>query len=186
MPSPCCAVPEPPAAGSSFLGSFARAAPAALHPVQLQPRLHLAFAPHSPPCRASDAMRCQAPRLVPVPLVRPFASPLLRPLLTSRSGSSPSPFQAQARSPQVRTRSFPAQPPDLRRPSLGHNGFAVSCPLALLDVASYPVLVHRLAVSLHASSPRSVALTQLRFALLAVASSQADFHRQDRAHAGRT
>jgi len=36
----------------------------------------------------------------------------------------------------------------------GHNSFAVVCPLALIDNAFYPVLVHRLAVSLHASSPR--------------------------------
>jgi hypothetical protein len=40
--------------------------------------------------------------------------------------------------------------------------------------------------TLHASSPRSVALTQLRFTCLAVASSAEDLHLQDRAHAGRT
>jgi len=39
---------------------------------------------------------------------------------------------------------------------------------------------------LHASFPRSVTLTQLRFASLAVASSREDLHLQDRAHAGRT
>lgn len=39
---------------------------------------------------------------------------------------------------------------------------------------------------LHASFPRSVALTQLRFACLAVASSAGDSHPEDRAHAGRT
>jgi hypothetical protein len=69
------------------------------------------------------------------------------------------PFRHKARSPQVRTRSFPAQPPDLRRLILGHESFAVVCPLALIGIASYPVLVHRLAE---------------------------DFHLQDRAHAGRT
>ncbi len=56
------------------------------------------------------------------------------------------PFRREARSPQVRTHSFIAQPPDLRHHSLGHKGFAVSCPLALLDSAFYPVLVHRLAI----------------------------------------
>ena len=56
------------------------------------------------------------------------------------------PFRREARSPQVRTHSFIAQPPDLRRLSLGHKGFAVSCPLALLDSAFYPVLVHRRAI----------------------------------------
>ena len=58
--------------------------------------------------------------------------------------------------------------------------------LALIDVASYPVLVHRLTVALLASSPRLVTLTQLRFTSLAVVSSREDFHLQDRAHAGRT
>jgi hypothetical protein len=48
--------------------------------------------------------------------------------------------------------------------------------------ASYPVLVHRLAVSLHASSPHSVTLVQLRFVSSAVVNSREDFHLQDRAH----
>lgn len=47
--------------------------------------------------------------------------------------------------------------PDLRRRRLGHRGFAVIGPLAPLGTASYPVLVHRRAVSLPASSPRMVA-----------------------------
>ena len=71
---------------------------------------------------------------------------LLRPLLTSRSSSHCRPFRHQARSPQVRTHSFIAQPPDLRRPTLGHKSFAVSCPLALGGNALYPVLVHRLTI----------------------------------------
>jgi len=71
---------------------------------------------------------------------------LLRPLLTSRSSLRCRPFRHKARSPQVRTHSFIAQPPDLRRLSFGHKGFAVSCPLALLDSAFYPVFVHRLAI----------------------------------------
>ena len=41
-------------------------------------------------------------------------------------------------------------------------------------------------LTLRASSPRSVALAQLRFARLAVASSAGDLHPEDRAHAGRT
>lgn len=71
---------------------------------------------------------------------------LLRPLLTSRSSSHCRPFRHKARSPQVRTHSFIAQPPDLRRPTLGHKGFAVHCPLDLVGSAFYPVLVHRLAI----------------------------------------
>ncbi len=119
-------------------------------------------------------------------LLAPRLLQLLRPLLTSRSGSPRRPFRHKARSPQVRTRSFPAQPPHLRRLTLGHKSFAVDSLLALVGNASYPVLVHRLTVSLRASSPRSVALTQLRFTCLAVASSAGDLHPEDRAHAGRT
>ena len=55
-----------------------------------------------------------------------------------------------------------------------------------VDVAWHPVLVHRPAASLPASFPRSVALAQLRFALLAVASLREDFHLRGSAHAGRT
>lgn len=48
-------------------------------------------------------------------LVRPFVKKkLLRPLLTSRSGLHRRPFRHKARSPQVRSQSFTAQPPDLR------------------------------------------------------------------------
>src|SRR5512133_901017 len=69
---------------------------------------------------------------------------------------------------------------------LDHEGFAESCPLALLGSAFYPVLVHRLAASLHASSPHSVALMQLRFASFAVINLRRDFHPQECARAGRT
>ncbi len=69
---------------------------------------------------------------------------------------------------------------------LDHESFAESCPLALLSIAFYPVLVHRLAVSLHASSPHSVTLMQLRFASFAVINLRRDFHLQECARAGRT
>ena len=52
--------------------------------------------------------------------------------------------------------------------------------------ASYPLLVHRLAVSLHASSPHPVSLMQLRFASFAVINLRWDLHPLGRAHAGRT
>ena len=55
-------------------------------------------------------------------------------------------FTDKARSPQVRTHTFIAQPPHLRHPSLGHKSFMVSCPLALLDSAFYAVLVHQLTI----------------------------------------
>ena len=69
---------------------------------------------------------------------------------------------------------------------LDHESFAESCPLALLGSAFYPVLVHRLAASLHASSPHSVTLMQLRFASFAVINLRWDFHPQECARAGRT
>jgi len=96
------------------------------------------------------------------------------------------PFGHKARSPQVRTRSFTAQSPHLRRLALDHKSFAVHCLLALAGAAFYAVRVPRLAASLRASFPRSVTLAQLRFTSLAVVYSREDFHLQDRAHAGRT
>ena len=60
------------------------------------------------------------------------------------------------------------------------------CPLDLLGSAFYPVLVHRLAASLHASSPHSVALMQLRFTSFAVINLRRDLHPQECARAGRT
>ena len=123
--------------------------------------------------------------------VRPFAaaSPqLLRPLLTPRSARLPGcrPFRREARSPQVRTRPFAAPPPDLRRLGLGHRGFAGTRPLAPPGAASHPVPARRPAASLPASSPRSVALPQLRFASLAMACSREDSHLLGHVRAGRT
>ena len=115
-----------------------------------------------------------------------FGLKLLRPLLTSRSGLHRRAFTHKARSPRVRTHSFAAQPPDLRHQSLDHESFAVSRPLALPGSAFYPVLVHQLAASLHASSPHSVTLMQLRFTSFAVINSREDLHLQECARAGRT
>src|SRR6266542_4025544 len=69
---------------------------------------------------------------------------------------------------------------------LDHESFAAIGPLALVGNAFYPVLVHRPAASLHASSPHSVTLMQLRFASLVVINSRWDLHPQECAHAGRT
>src|SRR6185369_14065174 len=119
--------------------------------------------------------------------VRSFATRVAT--TTSADFSAPQlrrPFRRKPRAPQVRTLSFTARPPDLRRLSFGHRSFAVHWPLAPLDAASDPVLVHRPAVSLPASFPRSVALTQLRFASIRMTSFRRDLHPQDSAHAGRT
>ena len=67
-----------------------------------------------------------------------------------------------------------------------HESFAVRCPLALVGGAFYPVLVHRLTASVHASSPHSVAVMQLRFTSFVVTNLRWDLHPQECAHAGRT
>src|SRR5690606_26586150 len=99
---------------------------------------------------------------------------------------TPSPFQALGKGSPGKNALLPCTTAGSTPPCLDHKGFAVSCPLALLGSAFYPVLVHRLAVSLHASFPHSVALMQLRFASFAVINLREDLHLQECAHAGRT
>ena len=142
---------------------------------------------------SSDFCGMASPRRVgvsPSPSFSPSRlAPLLWPLLTSRSADPHGhrrPFRRKARSPRVRPLAFAARPPDLRRLSLGHESFAVTCPLALLSSASYPVPVRRPAASLPASFTPASRSNALRFASLAVTSSREDFHLQVDAHAGRT
>jgi hypothetical protein len=82
---------------------------------------------------------------------------------------------------------FPAQPPDLHRPSFGRESFAFHCTLALLGSASYPVSVRRLdgfATPLLSALPsREVAL---RLASVPTTKFREDFHLQTIAHAGHT
>src|ERR1019366_5052838 len=101
---------------------------------------------------------------------------LLRPRLTSRSGSTPSPFQAQGEISPGKNALLHCTTAGSTPPRLGHQSFANSGSLALPGSALYPVLVHRPAASLHASSPHSVALMQLRFASLAVTCLRRGFH----------
>jgi hypothetical protein len=81
---------------------------------------------------------------------------------------------------------FPAQPPDLHRPSLGRESFAASGPLALLDSASYPISVRRLADSLAASFNGPLTVAALRFTWVATTNSPGDSHPQAIVHAGHT
>ncbi len=99
---------------------------------------------------------------------------------------SPSPFRAQGEISPGKNAILPRTTARFTSPLLVHKSFAESGLLALIGAALYRVLVHRLTVSLHASSPHSVTLMQLRFASVAVDSFREDFHLQDRAHAGRT
>ena len=118
-----------------------------------------------------------------LPLVRPFAGGmasqpshrLLRPRLTSRSGSTPLPFQAQGEISPGKNALLHCTTAGSTPLPLDHESFAVSGPLALVGNAFYPVLVHRPAASLHASSPHSVTLMQLRFASLVVITHDGTF-----------
>lgn len=96
------------------------------------------------------------------------------------------PFRRKARSPRVSAALLHCTTAGSTPPRLDHESFAAFCPLALPGNAFYPVLVHRLAAALHASSPHSVTLMQLRFASLAVINSWRDLHPQVCARAGRT
>ena len=112
--------------------------------------------------------------------------PLLRPRLTSRSGSTPSPFRAQGEISPGKNALLHCTAAGSTPLPVDHESFAVIGPLALVGNAFYPVLVHRPAASLHASFPHSVTLMQLRFASLVVINSRWDLHPQECAHAGRT
>jgi len=125
-----------------------------------------------------------------LPLVRPFGSGsphLLWPLLTSRStDDATSPFQAQGEISPGKNAGLPHTTAGSTPPPFGHKSFAISCSLALDDVASDPVLVHRPVGALHASFSPALADGTLRFASVPVARFRGDFHPQVRAHAGRT
>lgn len=114
------------------------------------------------------------------------ATRLLRPLLTSRSGLAPSGFHPRGEISPGKNALLHCTTAASTPPRLDHGSFAVHGPLAPLGSAFYPVLVHRLAASLHASSPHSVALVQLRFASFAVINLRRDLHPQECVCAGRT
>ena len=120
-------------------------------------------------------------------LVWPFALQLLWPLLTSRSGFFfRHPFRHKARSPQVRTHSFSAQPPDIRHFALvtGASWFLAHSPRLATPLIRFLFIGSQ--IMFRASFPHSVTLVQLRFSSLAVTCSWRDLHPQECAHAGRT
>jgi hypothetical protein len=96
------------------------------------------------------------------------------------------PFRHKARSPQVRTHTFIAQPPHLRHLALVTRASWGIAHSPCLATPSIRFLFIGSRFTLHASFPRSVTLTQLRFTLLTVTSSQRDLRPQVCAHAGRT
>ena len=111
---------------------------------------------------------------------------LLRPLLTSRTSLRCRPFRHKARSPQVRTHTFIAQPPHLRHLALVTRASRFLARSPCLAAPSMWFLFIGSRFMLHASFPHSVALVQLRFTSLTVTSSWRDLHPQVCAHAGRT
>ena len=115
-----------------------------------------------------------------------LTSKLLRPRLASRSGSTPLPLRAQGEISPGKNALLRCTTAGSTPLPFGHKSFAVTCPLALVGSAFYPVLVHRPAALLHASSPHSVTLMQLRFASPAVTCLRRELHPQECAHAGRT
>ena len=151
-------------------------------------RLHRSLPAPAPLTRASDAWLHASTWRKALLLVWPFAPDrrLLWLLLTSRSASQRRPFRHEARSPQVRAHSFTAQPPDLRHFalitraswSIAHSPCSAAPSIRFLSIGSQFMF--------HASSPRSVALTQLRFTSFVVINLRRDFHPQECAHAGRT
>jgi hypothetical protein len=66
-------------------------------------------------------------------------------------------------SPEVSSTAFRAQPPDLPPVRLVNMNFAVICPLALHRRPHHPVLVHGLALLIHASFRPCLTTTPLRF-----------------------
>lgn len=138
--------------------------------------------------RASDALQCSSTRRSTLLLVRPFALNKRLPwlLLTSRSVSPRRPFRHKARSPRVRTHAFTAQPPDLHHFALATRASRLHARSPCSAVPRIRLLFIGSRFTLHASSPRSVALAQLRFTSFAVASSREDLHLQVCARAGRT
>src|SRR5690606_37288623 len=84
------------------------------------------------------------------------------------------------------THSFTAQPPDLRRFALitRASRFYARSPCSATPSIRFLSIGSQL--TLRASSPRSVTLTQLRFASFAMINSWRDLHPQECAHAGRT
>jgi hypothetical protein len=154
--------------------------------------LHPALCPPARIAQATGAWPLTSPCLRSLTLVRPLAlwsrltGPrlgLLRPLLTSRSGVGRRASTHLARYPRVRTHSFAAQPPDLRRLALITKVLRFHARSPCLATPSMPVLVHWLAALLHAYSPHSVTLMQLRFAVINL---RRDLHPQECARAGRT
>ena len=131
----------------------------------LRPRLHPVARKAAPVARTSGTF----PRRDPRSPRSPFRSalpddPVLWPLLTSRSAHQRRPFRREARSPQVRTSTFGARPPDLRRSPLvaGASRLCARSPRSASPHIRFLFVGPPLL--LRASSRHSLAVMPLRFA----------------------
>ena len=122
--------------------------------------------------------------------VRAFSrrSGLLRPLLTSapRSGSlaAPSVPRDTVQISWGKPRSLPRTPAGFTVLALDGYGLRDFLPARPTNAASYPVSVRRVAISLHASFRRSLAVPPLRFTRASPPSGcTGDFHPQTAGHA---
>ena len=111
---------------------------------------------------------------------------LIRPLLTSRAVDSRRRLSGASEISPSKTCVLLRTTAASMSTTFGCGSFAVTGPLAPVVVASYAVLVHRPAATIHAPFPHSVTLMQLRFTPFAVTRSRWEFHPQEGAHAGRT
>ena len=108
------------------------------------------------------------------------------PAIRSPPGSLSRVAATQNRSPGVIPAAFHAQSPDLHFPFLMNMDFAVKACSSNVG-ASYPVLVHRLALLLHASFGPRLTTTPLRFANPSPPSGWVeDFHFRAAGHAQHT
>src|SRR5690606_40816586 len=88
--------------------------------------------------------------------------------------------------PQVRTHSFTAQPPDIRRFALITRASRFLARSPCLAAPRIRFLFIGSQLTFHASFPHSVALVQLRFTSFAVLNLWRDLHPHEFAQAGRT
>ena len=103
----------------------------------------------------------------------------------SPHGSLSSEIGTRRRPPQVSSIAFPAPLPDLQPWPLMDMDFAISCPLVRPRMPRYPISVRQVAVLLHTSFRRRLAMTPLRFANPSPPSGWiGDFHPQAIEHAG--
>ena len=111
---------------------------------------------------------------------------LLWPLLSPRSGSTPSPFQALGEGSPGKNALLHRTTAALRHFALVTRALRFSARSPCSAAPSMRFLFIGSRFTLHASFPHSVTLVQLRFTSFAVTSLWRDLHPQECAHAGRT